>query len=178
MRLTPLVLSALVALAGCASSEASRKSAAAPLPWCNPCPYPCASPCGGKGAVAPAAFRPRVAVTSEKLELSETVYFDTDKTTIDPASHSILDEVAKVLNGHPEMRHVRVEGHTDNTGNDDVNTTLSQGRAEAVRDYLVKKGVAADRLEAKGYGPSRPAADNATPEGREKNRRVEFLIER
>ena len=82
-----------------------------------------------------------------------------------------------MLVANPQVKKVRIEGHTDNTGAADFNTKLSQGRAKAVRDYLVKKGVAADRLEAKGFGPTQPIGDNKTAAGREANRRVEFEIE-
>ncbi len=128
----------------------------------------------GAYAVAPPA---RVTVTANKLELKEKIYFDTGKATIKPESHGILDEAAQVLVAHPEVKKVRVEGHTDSSGSASANTALSQARAKAVREYLVGKGVAADRLSAKGYGPTRPIADNKTAEGREANRRVDFTIE-
>ena len=115
-------------------------------------------------------------VTEKKLELLEKVYFDTSKTSIKPVSLPLLDEIAQVLVGNPQVKKVVVEGHTDNTGAAGFNTKLSQGRADAVKAYLVKKGVAADRLESKGFGPSQPIADNKTAKGREANRRVEFTI--
>lgn len=128
----------------------------------------------GDYAIQPAK---RVVVTEKKLELKEMVFFDTGKTTIKPESYSLLDEVAQTMNEHPEVKRVRVEGHTDNVGSAKTNTRLSKGRAEAVRAYLEQKGVAKARLDAKGYGPSRPIAGNETAEGREKNRRVDFVIE-
>lgn len=277
-----LAMSAALALAACATSE-GMKSAAAPLPWCNPCTYAtaCTSPCAAPAvAVAPkpppykpppapalsAAFDPapgefqapqkvtlssptpgavihyttdgstptaaspvytgpiavdqnttirtlvtapdmpdssvsegayaiappakqeaaapapeptppaRVKVAEKKLELGERVYFDTAKTTIKPASFGLLDEIAQVLNQNPQVQKVVIEGHTDNRGGEAPNLKLSQGRANAVRNYLVKKGVAPDRLEAKGYGEARPIADNKTAKGRDENRRVEFVI--
>jgi len=118
----------------------------------------------------------RVTIGEKKLELKEKVFFDTGKTTIKPESDSLLDEVAAVLNDHPEVKHIQVEGHTDNKGSAALNKKLSKGRAEAVKDYLVKKGVAPDRLSAKGFGPTRPIATNKTAKGREENRRVEFVI--
>jgi len=118
----------------------------------------------------------RVEITAKKLELKEKVFFDTGKTTVKPASFSLLDEVAAVMKAHPEVKKVVIEGHTDNKGSKAKNLKLSRGRAEAVRTYLVDKGVEPDRLEAKGVGASRPIADNATPAGREDNRRVEFAI--
>ncbi len=262
-----LVISTVLTLAGCASSEAARKAAAAPLPWCDPCTQPCTPPCGPVAVATPApapksqplpaepaaaarlspapgtyeaaqlvtaksdtagavihcttdgstptasspkyqgpisvdrttevrciAIAPgkpestvsggeyriqppkKVVVTEKKLELTEKVYFDTGKATIKPASFPLLDEVAQTLKDHGEVKKVRIEGHTDSTGSTKVNTALSRKRAQAVRAYLVEKGVEATRLDAKGFGPSKPVADNKTAEGREKNRRVEFMI--
>jgi len=119
----------------------------------------------------------RVVITEKKLELKDKVFFDTSKATIKPVSFDLLDEVARVLVAHPEVKSLRIEGHTDSRGSAATNTALSEARAEAVRDYLVVKGVAAERLSAKGFGPARPVADNATSAGREANRRVEFMIE-
>ncbi|BDG07209.1 OmpA family protein [Anaeromyxobacter paludicola] len=126
--------------------------------------------------IAPPAPPPRVSVTEKKLELTEKVFFDTGKTRIKTQSHALLDEVATVLKQHPEVKHVVVEGHTDDVGGAASNLKLSKGRAEAVRAYLVKKGVEASRLSAKGFGETRPVADNKTPAGRDANRRVEFVI--
>jgi outer membrane protein OmpA-like peptidoglycan-associated protein len=133
----------------------------------------------GTYAVAPPpppAAPPRVVVTKEKLELKEKVFFDTGKATIKPVSFTLLDEVATALEGHDEVRRVRIEGHTDDVGDAVLNKKLSQQRAEAVRGYLLNKGIDAARLEAAGYGEEKPVAPNATAEGREANRRVEFAI--
>jgi outer membrane protein OmpA-like peptidoglycan-associated protein len=118
-----------------------------------------------------------VVVTGEKLELADKVFFDSGKATIQDRSHALLDEVAKVLTDHPEVKRVLIEGHTDSVGSAARNTKLSQARAESVRKYLVGRGVATDRLEAKGFGSARPVADNKTVAGREENRRVEFRIQ-
>ena len=83
--------------------------------------------------------------------------------------------MALSLNDHESIR-VEVSGHTDDTGARAVNMRLSQERAEAVRDYLISRSVAPDRLETHGYGPDQPAADNATLAGRSLNRRVELSI--
>jgi outer membrane protein OmpA-like peptidoglycan-associated protein len=119
---------------------------------------------------------PRVVVTAKKLELKEMIFFETGKDAIKPVSYGILDEIAEALKSHPEIKQVRVEGHTDSLGNAAFNQDLSQRRAEAVRAYLLKKGTEAERLDAKGYGPQRPIAPNTTAKGRESNRRVEFNI--
>jgi outer membrane protein OmpA-like peptidoglycan-associated protein len=117
-------------------------------------------------------------VGKERLELTEKVFFDTGKATIKPVSFGLLDEVALALQQHEEVESVTIEGHTDNVGNPAFNRRLSQQRAAAVRDYLVKKGIVPERLEAKGFGAERPIAPNDTPKGREANRRVEFRIPR
>jgi outer membrane protein OmpA-like peptidoglycan-associated protein len=119
---------------------------------------------------------PRAILTEGKIELREAVYFDLGKDTIQARSFALLDDVARILRENPQVARVSIEGHTDASGPADLNRMLSKARAEAVRAYLVSKGVAADRLEAKGFGPDRPVADNATKEGREKNRRVEFVV--
>lgn len=126
----------------------------------------------------PPAKPARVAVTKEKIELKEKVFFDVGKTTIKSESFPLLDDAAEALKDHPEIGKVVVEGHTDSAGAAAFNQKLSQGRALAVAKYLESKGVPASRLEAKGYGESRPIADNATAQGREANRRVEMTIAR
>jgi outer membrane protein OmpA-like peptidoglycan-associated protein len=116
-----------------------------------------------------------VAIKQGHIDIKETVYFDTGKATIQKRSFKLLDQVAKLLTEHSEIEKVSVEGHTDNQGKPEANLKLSQRRAEAVRDYLVKKGVAPERLTAKGFGQERPIAPNNTAKGRATNRRVEFI---
>lgn len=116
-----------------------------------------------------------VVVTKKKIEIKQTVYFDTNKFTIKPVSFGLLIEVAQALKDN-ETIHIRVEGHTDSRGRDKRNLRLSQGRAESVMTYLAGQGVAGSRMIAKGYGESVPLADNRTRLGREQNRRVEFVI--
>ena len=111
-----------------------------------------------------------------QIRIMETVYFENNKDIIISRSNKLLDNVASILNSHPEIEKVRVEGHTDNRGDANYNLDLSQRRAEAVVKYLTGKGVARERLEPKGFGPAQPIADNATKDGRAKNRRVEFKI--
>lgn len=103
----------------------------------------------------------------------EGVTFATGSSRLTPESNEILDRVAQALIENPEIN-VEVQGHTDNTGSVAANTRISQARAAAVRQYLISKGVAANRLTARGYGPSEPTASNDTPEGRQQNRRVEL----
>jgi len=101
------------------------------------------------------------------------INFEVGKADIKSSSYGILDEIAAALGANPQLK-VVVEGHTDNTGAHAFNMDLSNRRAEAVMGYLVGKGVSPSRLSAKGYGPDRPIADNATKLGRSKNRRVQF----
>ncbi len=117
-----------------------------------------------------------VILTKEKIEISEKVFFQTARDTIQRKSFSLLDQVALVLKAHPEIKKVRVEGHTDSQGSDELNKDLSNRRAVAVKIYLMKAGIDPLRLDAVGFGEERPIADNGTPEGRAENRRVEFVI--
>ena len=118
----------------------------------------------------------RVVLTASNIAIMDKVQFETGKATLLPASHALLDEVAKMLKDNPQVELISVEGHTDSTGSPDFNRKLSQQRAESVAQYLAKKGVKAKRMEPKGFGPDRPVADNETDAGREANRRVEFNI--
>ena len=103
------------------------------------------------------------------------IQFETGKATIKKASYPLLDQIAATFIENPSFI-VEVQGHTDNVGKAASNKKLSQKRAEAVRDYLVQKGVNADNFTAVGYGDEKPIADNSTAAGRKENRRVEFQI--
>jgi outer membrane protein OmpA-like peptidoglycan-associated protein len=116
-----------------------------------------------------------VVVTNEQVEIKEVINFETGSALILPDSHAVLDDVLRVLSDAPRMR-LRIEGHTDSEGGEDANFDLSRNRAEAVRAYLLRKGVAPDRLSALGFGETRPIDTNRTPTGRTNNRRVEFHI--
>jgi outer membrane protein OmpA-like peptidoglycan-associated protein len=113
---------------------------------------------------------------SSEIQILKQVQFATGKATILQNSFAILDEVHRLLNVNPEIKHLAIEGHTDNRGADDLNEKLSNDRANSVMQYLINKGIEAGRLSAAGFGPRRPIADNNTNEGRQKNRRVEFHI--
>jgi outer membrane protein OmpA-like peptidoglycan-associated protein len=102
------------------------------------------------------------------------IHFDTGKATIQPDSENILGEIVKLLQQNPDLK-LRVEGHTDNQGNAAANQTLSEKRAQAVVAWLVAHDVGASRLTAVGLGQTKPVADNSTPEGRTKNRRVDLV---
>ena len=116
-----------------------------------------------------------VVVTDKKIELKQTVFFDTGRATIKRVSYELLDEVGQALKDHPTIQ-VRIEGHTDSRGSASYNLKLSRARARSVREYLMGQGVAGDRMVSEGYGESRPIADNRTAAGRAQNRRVEFVI--
>lgn len=110
--------------------------------------------------------------TDGKIDLYG-IYFDTDKADIKPQSAPVLSEIVKAMQEDPNIK-LLIGGHTDNVGSADHNIDLSLRRAAAVVKALVAQGIAKERLDAKGYGDSRPVADNATEEGRAKNRRVEL----
>jgi outer membrane protein OmpA-like peptidoglycan-associated protein len=110
----------------------------------------------------------------DKLVL-QGVTFATNKAELDPNARTILDSVADALNKHPEIK-VEIGGHTDSVGSDAHNLKLSERRAEAVRTYLMTKGVAGDRMSTAGYGESQPIDSNDTEDGRAHNRRVELKI--
>ncbi len=103
------------------------------------------------------------------------VNFDFDKSDIRSDSRPVLDEAADILHANPNVR-IAVEGHTDAVGTDQYNEKLSMRRAEAVYRYLINQGVPPERMEAIGYGESRPVADNETASGRAQNRRVELRV--
>jgi len=116
-----------------------------------------------------------IKITKKKIEIKQKIYFTTGKSIIKPQSFPILDEIAQVLNDSTKLR-IRIEGHTDSQGSARYNQRLSQKRANAVMNYLISKGIVPSRLEAVGFGESRPIAPNDSEEGRAKNRRVEFVI--
>jgi outer membrane protein OmpA-like peptidoglycan-associated protein len=102
------------------------------------------------------------------------IYFDVNKATIKPESMGVINEIAKLLEYHPEIKFT-IEGHTDSDGDDQSNQTLSENRAKSVKDVLVSLGVDSSRLDAKGFGESKPFNGNSTPEEKANNRRVEFV---
>jgi outer membrane protein OmpA-like peptidoglycan-associated protein len=102
------------------------------------------------------------------------ILFDTGKATIKPGSQAIVKQVVDMMKAHPDLK-VAVEGHTDNAGVPAANRTLSDSRAKAVMAAIAAQGIAPARLTAAGYGQDRPVADNATEDGRAKNRRVELV---
>ena len=116
------------------------------------------------------------AVSKDKIEIASRVPFELGRARLLKAGEFVLDDVVDVLLQNPQLGAVRVEGHSDMSGDKGSNKALSQQRAEAVVDYLVAHGVPSSRLRAEGIGGERPIASNDSEEGRAKNRRVEFVI--
>jgi len=119
---------------------------------------------------------PRVEVRDNKIEFKEKIQFENNKSVILPQSFSLLDDIVKVIKDNEHIKKIAIEGHASAEGDAKRNLTLSDERAKAVMKYCVDHGIDAKRLTAKGFGITKPIADNATEEGREKNRRVEFNI--
>ena len=127
--------------------------------------------------IAPKAPEPPATKLVEKaIVLSQQVQFETGTAVLRAGSDLVLSEVARILADHLEIELVEVQGHTDEVGSADYNRQLGQARAASVVDWLVQHGMKRERLTSKGYGSDRPIADNASDEGRQKNRRVEFQI--
>jgi OOP family OmpA-OmpF porin len=110
------------------------------------------------------------------ITLSGSVLFPSGDDQLSPIARQSLDRVATVLTEQPAQKPISIEGYTDSRGSDAFNQQLSQKRADAVRSYLVSKGLGADNLQAVGRGESSPIASNDTSEGRASNRRVEIVI--
>ena len=119
----------------------------------------------------------RVVVEDNRIVINEKIQFDFNKATIRPESDSLMQEIIKVIKDHPHIKKLAIEGHTSSEGSDKYNLKLSDKRAKAVLEYLVKKGeLPKEMFTAKGFGETKPIGDEATEEGKEKNRRVEFNI--
>jgi len=121
--------------------------------------------------------RSQVEVSAAGIAITEQVLFDFDAATLRAAANPVLDQVASALLAGSSVVRVEVQGHSDATGDPAYNQQLSEARARAVLEALVKRGVPQELLSARGYGPQRPVADNATPEGRSQNRRVQFEVQ-
>lgn len=103
------------------------------------------------------------------------IFFDTGKSTLRSLSNTELDRLVKLMNDVPSLK-IEISGHTDNTGSAKLNNSLSQDRAQAVVNYLKGKGISSARMNAKGYGSTKPIASNNSADGRQQNRRTEFEI--
>lgn len=143
----------------------AEKIAATPPPTPQPAPAPAPTPTEKEKALV------------EKGRATLNIQFDTNKAVVKDQYFAELAELADIMRKYPNLK-VMIEGHTDSVGTDDLNMTLSQKRADSVKNFLVAiLGIDASRLDAKGYGETRPVEDNNTKEGRQKNRRVEAAVE-
>ncbi len=118
-----------------------------------------------------------ITVSRDRIDLKESIYFETGKAVIKAESFGLLDEVVKILGNHPEIVRLRIEGHTDSRGSASANQKLSEARAASVLQYFVDHGVAAERLLSVGFGESKPLDPAENAAAWEKNRRLDFLVE-
>jgi OmpA-OmpF porin, OOP family len=119
----------------------------------------------------------RVVLDDGEFVVLDTIRFATGSAHVEPSAYPLLDQVALTLRAYPEIEHVRIEGHTDDTGPREVNMALSQQRALSVKRYLVERGVGPKRLVVRSYGPDRPRETGTDNRARARNRRVEFIVE-
>jgi OOP family OmpA-OmpF porin len=167
--LTPLLAASLLLSAiGCGGTTAfsgAQSFAVAGTPPPPPPPPPPAPP-------------PRVELRDNKIDFKEKIQFEVNKAIIKPESDSLLHDIAEVIKKNPQVKKLSIEGHASVEGDAKKNKTLSEQRAKAVVDHLIKKeGVDASRMVAKGWGIEKPLVPHdAIEENREKNRRVEFLV--
>lgn len=171
--LIALALSSAVLIAGCSGTRVFAGQNAFAIVG-NPPPPP---PPPKKEEPPPPPEPPaRVEVRDNRIEIKEKIQFEYNKATILPASFSLLDEIVTVFKQNPHIKKVSIEGHASAEGDPKHNMKLSDERAKSVMKYLVEKGIKQESLAAKGFGVTKPIGDNKTEEGREKNRRVEFVI--
>jgi len=145
------------------------------LCWRNNFWTPATGIAGCDGVPVAQAEAPVVAPTVTKVVLNADTFFDFDKSTLKPEGRQVLDQVAEQVNSI-ELETLIATGHTDSIGAEAYNQKLSERRANSVKEYLVSKGVPADRIYTEGKGELQPVADNQTREGRAQNRRVEIEI--
>ncbi|HEX2543219.1 MAG TPA: OmpA family protein [Caldimonas sp.] len=163
------------ALAGCDGAPAPRPPAPAPAPTPAPAPAPAPAPPPAPAPAAPPAAAVVPAPTSEKVTFAADAFFDFDKAVLKPEGRAKLDDLVSKMSGL-NLEVIIAVGHTDSIGTDSYNQRLSIRRSEAVKSYLVSKGVEKNRVYTEGKGEKQPVADNRTSEGRAKNRRVEIEV--
>jgi|GEM_PF-1449202 len=120
----------------------------------------------------------QIVIEEGRLTILETIRFEPNSSKLDRRSDKIMEQIALTLRKHDEIGHLEIGGHTDSTGPRALNMRLSRERARSVRQWLLGRGIAPERLGARGYGPDKPLADNDSDAGRAQNRRVEFLLVR
>ena len=144
-----------------------------PAPPARPTPPAPPAPAAPPAPPAPAPAPPKPA---PKPVVFDTIYFDPNKTNITPIAAKALDKSGQILNGNPNIR-VEIGGHTDGEGSEAANQKISEKRAQSCKKYLMDKfNIPEKQMITKGYGATKPVADNKTQEGRSKNRRVEFKV--
>ncbi len=167
------MLLALAASAGCGGVTQFQGAQAFAIAGTPPAPPPPPPPPPAEEPKPP----PRVELRDNKIEFKEKIQFEVNKATIKEESFSLLHDIAEVIKKYPQIKKLSIEGHASADGDAKHNKKLSDDRAKAVLDYLVKKeSIPAGSLAAKGWGEEKPIADNNTEDGKEKNRRVEFLV--
>jgi outer membrane protein OmpA-like peptidoglycan-associated protein len=176
-RFLPIVAasSMLLALVGCGGTTPFNVGpmAVAGTPPPPPPPPPPAPPPPKEEPKPP----PRVELRDNKIEFKEKIQFEVNKSVIKEESFSLLHDIAEVIKQNPHVKKISIEGHASAEGDAAKNKKLSDDRSKSVMKHLVdKESVEASRMVAKGWGVEKPIADNSTEEGREKNRRVEFLV--
>jgi OOP family OmpA-OmpF porin len=159
------------ALPGCDGAPVAPPPAPRPAP--APAPAPAAAPAPAPAPAPAAAVVP--APTSEKVTFAADAFFDFDKSVLKPEGRAKLDDLVSKMSGL-NLEVIIAVGHTDSVGTDTYNQRLSIRRSEAVKSYLVSKGVEKNRVYTEGKGEKQPVADNKTAEGRAKNRRVEIEV--
>ncbi|MFC7459250.1 outer membrane protein OmpA [Hydrogenophaga defluvii] len=151
---------------GCDGAIVPAAPAPAPAPAAAPAPAP---------APAPAAAAPAAPAAASKVTYAADAFFDFDKAVLKPEGKAKLDDLTSKVKGI-NLEVIIAVGHTDSVGGDAYNQKLSVKRAEAVKAYLVSKGIETNRVYTEGKGEAQPVADNKTKEGRAKNRRVEIEV--
>jgi outer membrane protein OmpA-like peptidoglycan-associated protein len=153
-----------------------EQPAPAPPPPPAPAPAPAPPPPPPPPPPAPAPAPPPPPPPPKAAPVFENVYFNENKTNIDPVAAKVLDQDAMILKDNPDIK-VEIGGHTDTVGSEMAKQKISEKRAESVKKYLMDKfGISGNRMIVKGYGSQKPIADNKSKEGRAKNRRVEFRV--
>lgn len=183
MRVFPLVaavslgLSGLLAV-GCHAEAKFGTEAKAPEPPPPPAAPPPPPPPAPEPKHEPIKAIGKAKITGDQIQIPGKITFELNKATIKDGKETaeILDTLYKVMDENKQITKLRIEGHTDNSGGDDHNMKLSQGRADAVAAWLATKGIAKERLVAVGMGEHQPIEKNDTEANKEKNRRTEFKI--
>jgi len=146
------------------------------IPFCEPDMFP-VKEAQAEPPPPPPAPMPAPQPVFKTVNMDAEALFDYDKSVIKPAGMAALDGLVADMNQYQRVDRIRVVGHTDSQGTEQYNQALSERRANAVKDYLVSKGIPASEIETQGMGESQPVADNSTKAGRAKNRRVEIDIQ-